>query len=81
MTKRINLATAGDLPQKYSPLPRLTHLPLLGLCHWPCGFGQTDYFCGRISEVRVYNQALSPARVQAVFSQSHAEVLSRSTTP
>ena len=33
------------------------------------GFGQTDYFSGRISEVRVYNRALSAANVRKLFGQ------------
>jgi len=32
------------------------------------GFGQTDYFAGRISEVRIYNQALTAARIRKLFS-------------
>lgn len=28
------------------------------------GFGQTDYFCGKISKVRVYNKALSASRIR-----------------
>ena len=33
------------------------------------GFGQTDYFCGKISEVRVYNQALSAGAIRKLFAQ------------
>lgn len=32
------------------------------------GFGQTDYFAGKISEVRVYNKALTSAQVRKLFS-------------
>jgi hypothetical protein len=32
------------------------------------GFGQTDYFSGRISEVRIYNRALSAGRIRQLFS-------------
>ena len=34
------------------------------------GFGQTDYFAGRISEVRVYNKALTAANVRRLFSET-----------
>ncbi|MBI3851970.1 MAG: LamG domain-containing protein [Verrucomicrobia bacterium] len=33
------------------------------------GFGQTDYFSGKISEVRIYNQALTAARIRKLCSQ------------
>jgi len=33
------------------------------------GFGQTDYFCGKISEVRIYNHALNAARIRKLFSE------------
>ena len=33
------------------------------------GFGQTDYFSGKISEVRVYNQALTVAKIRKLSSQ------------
>ena len=33
------------------------------------GFGQTDYFCGKMSDVRVYNQPLSAGRIRKLFSQ------------
>jgi hypothetical protein len=33
------------------------------------GFGQTDYFSGKISDVRVYNQALTAAKIRKLFSQ------------
>ena len=33
------------------------------------GLGQTDYFCGKISEVRVYNRALSAAKIRTLFAQ------------
>jgi len=33
------------------------------------GFGQTDYFSGKISEVRVYNQSLSAGAVRKLFAQ------------
>ena len=33
------------------------------------GFGQTDYFFGRISEVRVYNLALTAAKIRKLFAE------------
>jgi hypothetical protein len=33
------------------------------------GFGQTDYFCGKISEVRIYNHALNAAKIRKLFSE------------
>jgi len=30
------------------------------------GFGQTDYFCGKISDVRIYNRALRDAEIAAL---------------
>ena len=33
------------------------------------GFGQTDHFSGRISEVRVYNRALTAAKIRNLCSQ------------
>ena len=27
------------------------------------GFGQTDYFCGKLADVRVYNRALAEAEI------------------
>jgi hypothetical protein len=33
------------------------------------GFGQTDYFNGRISDVRIYNKAISAAQIRKLFSQ------------
>jgi hypothetical protein len=32
------------------------------------GFGQTDYFAGRIAEVRLYNQALGAAKIRRLFA-------------
>jgi arabinan endo-1,5-alpha-L-arabinosidase len=32
------------------------------------GFGQTDYFSGRMSDVRIYNQALTARKVRQLFS-------------
>jgi hypothetical protein len=40
------------------------------------GFGQTDYFSGRISEVRLYNQALTAGLIRKLFQQSRPEMLS-----
>src|SRR4029079_606002 len=42
------------------------------------GFGQTDYFAGRMSDVRLYNRALSDAEVSALAAKtaSAAEVRS-----
>jgi hypothetical protein len=37
------------------------------------GFGQIDHFCGKISEVRVYNQALSASKVRKLFGQKPSE--------
>lgn len=34
------------------------------------GFGQTDYFAGKISEVRAYNKALSAAQVRKLCSET-----------
>ena len=34
------------------------------------GFGQTDYFAGRISDVRLYSKALTAADVQSVYRKS-----------
>jgi Concanavalin A-like lectin/glucanases superfamily len=33
------------------------------------GFGQTDYFAGKISEVRIYKKALTAAKIQELFSK------------
>jgi hypothetical protein len=33
------------------------------------GFGQTDYFCGMIRDVRLYKQALEEKQIQAIFRQ------------
>jgi hypothetical protein len=32
------------------------------------GFGQTDYFCGKLADIRIYNRALSEAEVQQLAS-------------
>jgi len=34
------------------------------------GFGQTDYFCGKISDVRIYNRALTAGKVRKLFSET-----------
>ena len=36
------------------------------------GFGQTDYFAGRISDVRIYNRALKNTEVQKIATQDAA---------
>lgn len=33
------------------------------------GFGQTDYFAGKIADVRVYNRSLTARQVRLLFSQ------------
>jgi hypothetical protein len=33
------------------------------------GFGQTDYFCGKIADVRIYNRALPDAEIEKLSSQ------------
>lgn len=33
------------------------------------GFGQTDYFCGKIADVRIYNRALQDEEIAAHFSK------------
>jgi hypothetical protein len=33
------------------------------------GFGQTDYFAGRIAEVRIYNKALSTSRIRELAAE------------
>jgi len=33
------------------------------------GFGQTDYFSGKISSVRIYNKALTDAEIRKLFSE------------
>ncbi|HXJ61174.1 MAG TPA: LamG domain-containing protein [Verrucomicrobiae bacterium] len=38
------------------------------------GVGQTDYFSGNISEVRIYNQALSPARIRKLSQLSSVQL-------
>jgi len=37
------------------------------------GFGQTDYFSGRIADVRIYNRALSSGEVKAVATRTTAK--------
>jgi hypothetical protein len=38
------------------------------------GFGQTDYFAGQISDVRLYKSALSAEEVEHIFSErAHGE--------
>ena len=37
------------------------------------GFGETDYFHGKIHEVRVYRRALEPATLQALTRASRPE--------
>jgi hypothetical protein len=37
------------------------------------GFGQTDYFAGRISDVRLYSKALTAADVQNVYRKSRQQ--------
>jgi hypothetical protein len=44
------------------------------------GFGQTDYFSGKISDVRAYNQALPASRIRKLFSQGRPETLSQVKT-
>jgi hypothetical protein len=34
------------------------------------GFGQTDYFAGKMSDVRVYNRALSNANIQSLSASA-----------
>jgi hypothetical protein len=34
------------------------------------GFGQTDYFAGKISDVRIYNRALSTSRIRKLASKA-----------
>ena len=43
------------------------------------GFGQTDYFCGKICQVRVYNEALTTSRVRKLFRQVRTELSSAKT--
>jgi hypothetical protein len=32
------------------------------------GFGQADYFCGKLADIRIYNRALSEAEVRQLAS-------------
>jgi hypothetical protein len=66
---RLKLYVDGKLVAKSSPFERTeydvsTDQPLR------IGFGQTDYFAGKISEVRVYNHALSAAKVRRLCSET-----------
>jgi hypothetical protein len=36
------------------------------------GFGQTDYFRGRMADVRLYNDALSASKIGKLVSQTKA---------
>ncbi len=36
---------------------------------WRIGFGQTDYFCGKIADVRIYNRALSDNEIEELCTR------------
>ncbi len=48
---------------------------------WQLGFGATDYFQGRLSDVRVYDRALAPADVARLYADRSAKFQQHDSEP
>jgi hypothetical protein len=59
----VNGQLAAAAPCETKTLDVSNHVPL------QIGFGQTDYFSGKIRAVRLYNRALSEADVASLFQE------------